>query len=287
MKITHILAIVVITIASLYAQAGYVDAGNIQCTIGPGTIANGTVVGNISGGSSNAGAVVPSALFDSVFGGTQGDILYRGSSVWTVLTPGTAGQYLQTGGASANPSWGYAVTSGTAPLSVSGSVVSLSTPLALTYGGTGNTTGVATNITATSNSTLTSLPNYIPQLPNNSAYSTTATTITTTNAVISGMTYTAPALGTYLVTFSGNVTAGSNAGAVLTIAIYVGGSQNTQSLRTIEPYSSAGFAVFTNSTAVTNAVFTAAAGQAITIQGTASAGTYTMGARELDVVRLQ
>jgi hypothetical protein len=46
-----------------------------------------------------------SALLDSFFGNTQGDILYRDSSAWKVLAPGSSGQFLQSGGASANPSW--------------------------------------------------------------------------------------------------------------------------------------------------------------------------------------
>ena len=35
----------------------------------------------------------------------QGDILYYNGSSWALLPPGSAGQVLQTGGASANPSW--------------------------------------------------------------------------------------------------------------------------------------------------------------------------------------
>ena len=38
-------------------------------------------------------------------GQEQGQILYRDSSSWAVLAPGTSGQVLQTGGSSANPSW--------------------------------------------------------------------------------------------------------------------------------------------------------------------------------------
>jgi hypothetical protein len=36
---------------------------------------------------------------------TQGSLIYRNASAWVNLGPGTAGQVLQTGGASANPSW--------------------------------------------------------------------------------------------------------------------------------------------------------------------------------------
>lgn len=38
-------------------------------------------------------------------GAVQGDILYRSSTAWTRLAPGTSGQVLQTNGAAANPSW--------------------------------------------------------------------------------------------------------------------------------------------------------------------------------------
>jgi hypothetical protein len=46
-----------------------------------------------------------SQVLDSVLGTTQGSIIYRNSTVWTTLAPGTAGQVLSTGGAAANPSW--------------------------------------------------------------------------------------------------------------------------------------------------------------------------------------
>lgn len=39
-------------------------------------------------------------------GNIQGEIVYRGSTGWTVLQPGAAGQTLKTGGAGANPFWG-------------------------------------------------------------------------------------------------------------------------------------------------------------------------------------
>ncbi len=53
-------------------------------------------VGSIAGGAS--------ALLDTL-GSTQGDVLYRGASAWTVLAPGTSGQVLTTQGAAANPHW--------------------------------------------------------------------------------------------------------------------------------------------------------------------------------------
>lgn len=54
----------------------------------------------------------PDALtkfLDQNFGSTQGGLLFRGPAIWQFLNPGTAGQLLQSGGASANPSWTAAV----------------------------------------------------------------------------------------------------------------------------------------------------------------------------------
>jgi hypothetical protein len=87
------------------------------------TIASGTCLDNITGFSSTglmqrtgAGTYsfsTLSALLDTAFGSTQGDILYRGSAGWAVLAPGTAGYALESGGPSANPAWAAAVGSGT------------------------------------------------------------------------------------------------------------------------------------------------------------------------------
>jgi hypothetical protein len=52
-----------------------------------------------------ATTVVNSAALDGSFGSTQGALLYRNASVWTMLAPGNAGQLLASGGAAANPSW--------------------------------------------------------------------------------------------------------------------------------------------------------------------------------------
>lgn len=67
--------------------------------------------------------------------GTQGDVLYHNGTSWAKLGAGTVGQYLETGGSGANPSWNYgavvhvstssgATTTGanTNPVSVSGAV---------------------------------------------------------------------------------------------------------------------------------------------------------------------
>lgn len=45
------------------------------------------------------------SLLLDVLGSTQGNILYRNATDWTVLAPGTLGQVLSTNGAAANPGW--------------------------------------------------------------------------------------------------------------------------------------------------------------------------------------
>jgi len=69
------------------------------------SIANNTGLVNISGGLAAPIANTLTAWIDSAIGNTQGQILYRGASTWSALNPGSAGQFLQSGGAAANPSW--------------------------------------------------------------------------------------------------------------------------------------------------------------------------------------
>lgn len=45
------------------------------------------------------------AVIDGLGSPAQGDVLYRNATSWVFLAPGTSGQVLSTGGASANPSW--------------------------------------------------------------------------------------------------------------------------------------------------------------------------------------
>lgn len=82
------------------------------CTLGSSCAISAT---NITSGNLPAAQMSTnlSSTLDSAFGSAQGDVLYRGVSAWTVLAPGTAGQFLQTAGASANPLWASASGSGT------------------------------------------------------------------------------------------------------------------------------------------------------------------------------
>ncbi len=46
-----------------------------------------------------------SGLIDLSFGSVQGSIMFRNAASWSALAPGVAGQFLKSGGASANPLW--------------------------------------------------------------------------------------------------------------------------------------------------------------------------------------
>jgi hypothetical protein len=87
-------------------------ATSIATTISSNVVNNGmlaqipanSVKGNNTGSTANAADLSPSQVLD-IIGNTQGGLLYRDSLLWKLLGPGTSGQVLQSGGASANPSW--------------------------------------------------------------------------------------------------------------------------------------------------------------------------------------
>ena len=118
-------------------------------------MADGTVLSNISGGSASPAANSIAGVIDKI-GSTRGAILYRGISGWTILTPGTAGQALTSGGAGNDPSYTTLPGSGTvtsvgisggstgltfssSPITVSGTMTASGT-LSVANGGTGQTT---------------------------------------------------------------------------------------------------------------------------------------------------
>ncbi|HEY1412396.1 MAG TPA: hypothetical protein VGF36_09650 [Rhodopila sp.] len=125
------------TVTSVAAGTGLTTgAGPITAagTISFAQTANGTLLANISGATA---APVPSTLsliFDAVLSSTQGAVLYRGAATWAALTPGTSGQFLQTGGTGANPSWANA--SGSAPIGASQIPANLTASTALAVGHT-------------------------------------------------------------------------------------------------------------------------------------------------------
>lgn len=63
----------------------------------------GTLKGNLTGSTADPQDVTVNAVLDSI-GATPGSMLYRGAGAWTLVPPGTTGQYLTTSGAV--PQWG-------------------------------------------------------------------------------------------------------------------------------------------------------------------------------------
>lgn len=95
------------TSRTITANNGLTGGGDLSAnrTVGLAAIADLRVMANVSGGSAVPIANTLSAIIDAAIGNTQGNILYRNGTIWTVLAPGTSGQVLQSGGAAANPSW--------------------------------------------------------------------------------------------------------------------------------------------------------------------------------------
>ncbi len=94
------------TVTSIATNNG-ITGGTITSTgtIGLASVADGSILANISGGSTFPSANTLTGIIDHVIGSTQGSILYRNATTWVALTPGTSGQFLQTLGSAANPQW--------------------------------------------------------------------------------------------------------------------------------------------------------------------------------------
>lgn len=108
--------------------------------------------------TSLGGTLTASACLDNI-GSTQGQLLYRNAANWTILSPGTAGQLLQSGGAGANPSWVTAsgtgtvttLTAGNGVLFSSGVTCTTTCTISTTVGITAKSTGNAINSTDAGN----------------------------------------------------------------------------------------------------------------------------------------
>lgn len=126
------------TITGVTAGTGLVGGGSSgSVSLAFATVANNSLLANITGGSAVPSATTLSALIDAIISSTQGAILYRNASSWVALTPGTSGQVLTTAGAAANPSWSSTGSSltllSTVNASAAASVVFNSTFITNTY----------------------------------------------------------------------------------------------------------------------------------------------------------
>lgn len=105
------------------------------------TMSNATIKSNISGSTANPSDNTVTAILDKAFGSTQGSVIYRGSTSWNALAPGTTNYFLQTKGTGNNPTWTN-VSGGGDLLSTNNLSDLASAPTALTNLG-GTTTGKA------------------------------------------------------------------------------------------------------------------------------------------------
>lgn len=115
---------------SIYAKADgafyTLNSSGIENGLGLSTIFDARILSNISGSPAIPIGNTLTSIIDHDIAAVQGDILYRNSSAWVALPPGTSGQILSTGGAGANPAW---VSAGG-----TGSVTSVGTGTGLTGG---------------------------------------------------------------------------------------------------------------------------------------------------------
>jgi hypothetical protein len=93
-------------------QGGPINGANPVGTIDIATAGALQLVANKTGSPAIPVATSMTSYLDAVFGSTQGAILFRGSSVWLTLNPGTNGQILQTGGPGADLTWSNAISAG-------------------------------------------------------------------------------------------------------------------------------------------------------------------------------
>jgi hypothetical protein len=85
-----------------------VDAGDVNATDVLFT-QNQVVLGRNTSGA-GAGEELSISTVLNWLSTAQGAVIYRGAANWTVLAPGTSGQFLKTLGAGANPAWADALT---------------------------------------------------------------------------------------------------------------------------------------------------------------------------------
>lgn len=86
-------------LANSSAVTGVLPSANLFAAT-TGTAGSVKLANNLGGTSA-----LPTVVGLTIQSEAHGDILYRGSSAWVRLAAGSAGQYLQTAGASANPAW--------------------------------------------------------------------------------------------------------------------------------------------------------------------------------------
>lgn len=112
-----------------------------------------------------------------------------------------------------------------------------------------------------------------------------ATAGTGADALLTGMTIT-PTAGTYMIWFSCDLNSATS-GVVVSLSIYIGGSQKADSLRKIMPFAGGTLTAGSQrSAAAIQGLVTVNGSQAIEIRWSASAGAPTTAARTMNILRV-
>lgn len=125
------------------------DCGVSSLTLSLPVISNGSVLGNATGIDAQAQGTTLSNMLDTLGSAAWGNVAYRGAAGWVVLAPGTSGQFLETLGVNANPTWANApgqVYTGSSSITLTGSAFSITAPVSVPNGGTGLTVGTSGGI---------------------------------------------------------------------------------------------------------------------------------------------
>lgn len=93
--------------ASITSGSGIAITGAGTSIISLTNIAPKNILANLGTSSAAPTGNSFSAVIDSAIASIQGDTLYRGTSTWSALAPGSNGQFLQTQGTNANPLWSW------------------------------------------------------------------------------------------------------------------------------------------------------------------------------------
>jgi hypothetical protein len=93
------------TLSPLFTTSVATAATTPALSFTQSTAPSNTIFANSTGAPAAPTFTTMDLLLDRSYGTTQGNLLFRGALGWQALTPGTAGQVLQTGGPAAAPSW--------------------------------------------------------------------------------------------------------------------------------------------------------------------------------------